>query len=351
MSFTKVLKKLESNVDLTKDDLLIIFHDLENKILNDKDIEKLIVLWRKKNEKPHELKGLTEIVFSKQGKINIEKDVVDTCGTGGDKLNTFNISTLSAIVASSLGVKIIKHSGRSTTSISGSVDILGSFNFDIDLEDGLKEECFKKTNLMFVSSQILRENFGRVKSICKQIDIPGFVNLLGPLTNPYKTKYHLLGVSKFEWGELLAKTLMLVNDENDRETFIVCSRITNNVYLDELSLCGENFFWKISNQELTTDVISPTELGFKFFRIEDLVVKDFSDARNVFEVLLKGKLSENDPKLLTLALNSGTLCFLSKKAKSLKEGFELALLHIKSGKVWEHFQSFLNCSKRITDYN
>lgn len=344
MTFTNILKKLESNIDLTKEDLLIIFHDLEEKKLNDKDIEKLVLLWEKKEEKPHELKNLVDIIFSKQKKIKLVEDAIDTCGTGGDKLKTFNISTITAIVASSLGLKVIKHGGKSTTSVLGSVDVLNSFGFDIDLPESLKEECFKKTNLMFVSSKILREVFGEVKAVCKKIGVPGFVNLLGPLTNPYKTKYHLLGVSRFEWGQLLASSLKLIEEGSNKEAFVVCSRLSNGGCLDELSLCGENFIWSLVNGKINFQTLNPQDLGFEISSVSDLMINNPKDGQDVFENILKGNLSDSDPKLLTIALNTGALLYLSKKAKSLKEGLELTLLHIKSGKVWEHFQNFLTCS-------
>jgi anthranilate phosphoribosyltransferase len=141
-------------------------------------------------------------------------------------------------------------------------------------------------------------------------------------------------------------SLKLIDEEGDKEAFIVCSRLSNGDYLYELSLCGENFIWSLEDGKINIETLNPRDLGFEISSVSDLMINNPKDGQDVFENVLKGNFSESDPRLLTIALNTGALLYLSKKAKSLKEGLGLALLHIKSGKVWEHFQNFLNCSKR-----
>lgn len=347
MSFTNVINKLKAKTNLNEEDLSIIFHDFKNKKLNDEDIKNLIISWREKGETPLELNYLANLVNTKQNQNTSYKDAIDMCGTGGDKLNTFNISTISAIVASSCGAKVIKHSGRSTTSISGSVDILNEFGLNLDETNTVKEDCFKKTGLMFVSSKIFRETFGQVKRVCKSIDIPGFINLLGPLTNPYKTDFHLLGVSKLEWGDLMASALKLARI---KKAIVVCCEVTKNVYLDEFSSCGTNYIWKISDSKIEKETISNSDLGVKKSSLNNLVINNKTEAKNIFESILKGEDSKEDTcaKIETVALNTGAALFLTGRVKSLNEGYEFALKHIFSGKSWEHFSNFMNCNKMDT---
>ena len=335
---------------MNEEDLSIIFHEFYEKKVKDEDIKNLVILWREKGETPHELKRLAHILNIKQGQKDIFSDTVDVCGTGGDKSNTFNVSTLAAIIASSCGAKVIKHSGRSTTSISGSVNILSQFEINTDGTGELKENCFRKTNLMFVSSNLLRETFGEVKKICKEINLPGFVNLLGPLTNPYKTTYHILGVSNLEWGKLLSSTLKLLN--KNKEVLVVCSEVKKNksIILDELSFCGSNYLWHLVNREIYEESFVPSDFGIKTVGLNELVINDIKESKDVFEKILRGELTQNDPKVGIVALNAGAVLYLTKMVKTLADGYDFALQHIQSGKSWEHLQNFINCNKKNNVY-
>lgn len=338
-----IIKKLENKVDLNTEDLNKLFNTLEKKEYIESELESLVKAWKEKGEKAEELEALIKILFSKEKQITDYDDALDLCGTGGDKLNTFNISTISAIVTSSLGIKTIKHSGRSATSISGSVDILNQFGLELDQPKNISEECYKKTNLMFTSSSKLREVFGDIKKISKKIGTTSIVNLIGPLCNPYKTKYHLLGVSNPNWGELITTTLKLLDKTN--KALIVCTKINEKQYLDELSFCGENFIWKLDNGEISKETLSIKSTGKELVNINSLKINDLNDAKSTFESILKGgNNKELTPKIDTVALNSGAALYLTNRATSLLDGYEKALKHIQSNRPWEHFQNFLNCS-------
>lgn len=347
MSIQEIINKLKNKKDLNKDDLLNIVYDFEKKNVNDKDIEDFVIAWRGKKETPDELKAFAEILTQKQSQKTISENVIDMCGTGGDRLNTINVSTLSAIVVSSYGLPVIKHSGRSSTGISGSVDVLSDYGFDVDMAQNVREDCFKKLNLMFVSSKLLRELFGDVKKVCKKLNIPGFVNLLGPLINPYKTSFHLLGVSCIEWGELLASTLSLMGY---KKAMLVCSKVNEGLFMDELSFCGKNYLWEINNGKITKEEIDFYEQGLQRVSCQELVIKNKDENKLYFQDILKGKLTINNPKLQVVALNSGAAIYLAGSTKSIIEGYKLALQQIQTGKPWEHFVNFLNCSTRKADF-
>lgn len=342
MVISNIIKKLHLKSDLNNEDLLTIFHDFSKKNVNNEDIKNLVLAWKEKGETAHELKQLADLLNNEQNQKSISEEAIDMCGTGGDKANTFNVSTLAAIVSSASGVKVIKHSGRSTTSISGSVDILNQFGFDFDAASNVKEICFKKTNMMFVGSKVLRDVFGSVKSVCRELGFPGFVNLLGPLTNPYKTSYHLLGVSNIKWGELLASTLLL---QGKKDAMVVCSKINDQICLDELSFCGTNYIWRLTGGKIKTEKIEPKDLEHESVNLNDLTISDMTDSKKVFEDLLVGRLKKS-PKAEIVALNAGAALYLAKKAKSIMLGYDIALRNINSGIAWEHLQIFLNCNKK-----
>jgi len=319
-----------------------MFKLFENQEISDKEIEEFVVKWRAKGETPHELKELVNLIYSKQEPISGFEESIDVCGTGGDKLNTFNISTLTAIVISSLGLKVIKHSGRSSTSITGSIDILSNEGISIDARKDITEECLKKYNLMFVGSKKLRDTFGKVKEVCKKIALPGFVNLIGPISNPYLTNYHLLGISNPAWGKLLAETLKLLNNKN--KALIVCSSVKENGYMDELSFCGTNKIWKLENRQINEENFKISSLLIEKIDINDLIIKDKNESKKAFEDVLKGKgeSKELESKIKTVALNSGAALYLANKIPSIEKGYSNSLEVIQSGKAWEHFNNFRN---------
>ena len=183
-----------------------------------------------------------------------------------------------------------------------------------------------------------------MKSVCKKIRLPGFVNLLGPLTNPYETSFHLLGVSNLKWGEILS----LVLKNSKKHSIIVCSKISENTYLDEFSFSGTNHIWKIEpNKEIIQNKIMPEDIGLPLINIEHLKIVNKEENKLVFESVLKGKFISTKEKecIKVTALNTGAALFLAKRTPSLKEGYETALRHIQSGITWEHFQDFINFTK------
>jgi len=342
-----ILEKLKQKNDLNNNDLNIIYELFKNKSLSEGEIKDLVILWKEKGETSFEISTLANLINSNQKQNKKYVAAIDICGTGGDKLNTFNISTITAIVTSSLGIKVIKHSGRSNTSISGSVDILNELGVDVDIKEDIKESCFQKTNLMIVSSKHLREVFGEVKSVCKKIEIPSFVNLLGPLTNPYETSFHLLGVSNIKWGNLLSSILKSTNNSK-KHSIIVSSKISENTYIDELSFCGTNQIWQIQpDKEIIQQIISPEEFGLPLANIENLKITNKEENKLIFESVLKGRFTSIKEKdcIKAAALNTGAALFLTKRTNSIKAGYEIALKHIQSGIGWEHFQNFINCNR------
>ena len=347
MSIIYILKKLKSKVALDKEDIAFLLSEFEHKNPSRNEIKNLTVYWNKKGITSSELYELANLINQRQKQITKFKESIDICGTGGDKANTFNISTLSAIVASSCGAKVIKHSGKSTTSITGSVDILKNCGVKIDYSQKSKETCFKKIGLMFVSSKLLRNLFSEVKTVCKELKTPGFVNLLGPLTNPYLTKYQILGVSSFKWGELLANTIKIQNSKakTKKEVIIVCCKINKNQFLDEFSFCGTNYIWRIQGISIKRETLKLDKIQEKRTKLNELMIKNVNDGQVIFKELLKGK-TKIKSKINVVALNSGYLLLLAKKVKSLEEGVSISLQHIKSGKAWEHFQNFVNSIKR-----
>ena len=334
-----ILDKIKSGNELNNDELENLLDKLSFQEIKDEELNELVILWHKKGFTINEIFTLSGLININQKQSSKYRDSIDVCGTGGDKLNTFNISTLSAIVLSSMGINVIKHSGRSNTSISGSTDIINSFGIDIDLPTETKEIYFQKNNLMFTSSSSLRNIFGKVKILSKELKLPSIVNLLGPLTNPYITDFHLLGVSKLEWGELLAQVLLL--NKFTKKILIVCSEIAETSFLDQLSFSGKNHIWEVVPQDgISKTTFIPQDFNEEKIELNKITIKNKEEGSKAFENVLKGDASSIS-QIKTVALNAGAGLYLMDKASSIKDGYNSTLKYIKSRHCWEHFKNFV----------
>ena len=339
-----ILDKIKSGIELNNNELENLFNELSSGSIKDEELKDIIIYWNKKGFTVTEIALLSNLTNINQGQSLKYPDSIDICGTGGDKSNTLNISTLSAIILSSMGVNVIKHSGRSNTSISGSTDLISSFGIDVDADLNTKESCFEKYKLLFTSSPLLRNIFGRVKTLSKELNTPSIVNLLGPLTNPYITDFHLLGVSRIEWGELLAQ--VLISSKSKKRILIVYSEITETSFLDELSFSGKNHIWEIIPQnKISKSTLTTEELGECKTELSEIVIKTKEESLRVFESVLKGDISssKNLSQIKAVALNVGAGLYLMNKAPSITDGYNSALNHIKKGYCWEHFRNFVAC--------
>ncbi|MDI6788570.1 MAG: anthranilate phosphoribosyltransferase, partial [Planctomycetota bacterium] len=265
-------------------------------------------------------------------------DLIDLCGTGGDRKNTFNISTTASLLVSASGVSVAKHGNRSVSSKCGSADILEKLGVNINLSPSHAERCLEEIGFTFLFAPNFHPAMKNVAPVRKALGIPTVFNILGPLCNPASVKRQLIGVYDDSKRRLIAETLKVLGHLN---ALIVHSRDG----LDEISPAQPTDCIELNNNTLSEMTIDPESLGIKSPRgIDDLSTKDIDEnVRMIYSVLKGEKGSARDAVLL----NAAAGLYLAGKASSLKEGLVIAGETIDSGKALNKLQEFIALSNRL----
>lgn len=223
-----------------------------------------ITALKMKGETSEEIFGFAQVMRDKAVKINSShKYLLDTCGTGGDGVGTFNISTTTAIIAAAGGVSVAKHGNRSVSSKSGSADVLEALGVNIDLMPVQIEEVINRVGLGFLFAPTFHSSMKHAIGPRREIGIRSIFNILGPLTNPARAKYQVLGVYKENLTEILAEVLKYLGVER-------ALVVHGAGGLDEISILGPSKITQLNNGIIHTFTIDPKDYGFPIGRIEDI---------------------------------------------------------------------------------
>ena len=279
---------------------------------------------RMKGETVDEIAGAAEVMRKKALRIHINlshgEPLVDTCGTGGDGAQTFNVSTTAAFVVAGAGVKVAKHGNRSVSSRSGSADVLEALGVNLALSPEDVARAVETIGMGFMFAPALHPAMKYAIGPRREIGIRTIFNVLGPLTNPAWANVQLLGV----YDPMLTRPLAEVLGRlGSKKAWVV----HGEGGLDELSLLGKSVVAQWDKNEVKEFVIRPEDAGLKPCKIEDLKGGDAEENAEILKGILSGKTG---PKRDMILLNAGAAILLADKAKSLREGVVLAAESIDS---------------------
>ncbi len=263
-------------------------------------------------------------------------EILDVCGTGGDKLNTFNISTTVALVAASAGVPVAKHGNRAITSKSGSADVLEALGVPTHLSPeaaahSLGEHCFA----FFLATNFhpAFRHIAEARRICAQRGQRTIFNFVGPLLNPAHPTAQLVGVARPELCASVAEVLRL---SGVRRCMVVSGRAGEG-WLDELSPAGESKLVEFyQDRAISESMVSPEDLMLQRCTVEDLAGGDCQVNARLIEAILAGE--DKGPRRTAVLLNSGAALFVAGKTKSILEGIDLAAGLLDSGATQKKLQ-------------
>jgi len=332
MNINDLKNKILNYNHLSQEESLFLFSKIMNGELNDIELSALLIGLRMKNETKDEIIGAAKIMRKKSLKIHSPDGTLDTCGTGGDMSNTLNISTSASIVAASAGAIIAKHGNRSVSSKSGSADMLEKLGYKIssnveDLEISLKEK-----NFCFLFAQNHHSAMKHVVNVRKNLATRTIFNLLGPLTNPANAKIQLLGVFDKKWLVIHCEVLKELGSER---AMIVHGKDG----LDEITLTNNTLIAELKNNQIKEYIFNPREFGYEYIKIEDIRGGDPEYNAKCFIKMIEGDY----PKFQKIIeINAGAALYLSKIAKDLKEGFNLARKVINEGKTKKYLEKLIN---------
>jgi anthranilate phosphoribosyltransferase len=275
---------------------------------------------RTKGETADELEGLARTMLEFARPVEAPAPVVDTCGTGGDRSGTFNISTVSAIVVAGAGVPVAKHGNRAASSRCGSADLLEALGVAIELEPTGVERCLADAGIGFMFAPVFHPSFGAAGPVRRELRVPTAFNFLGPLTNPARPHAQVVGVSDERMLPLMADVLAR------RGTRAKLFRGHDG--LDELTTTGPSTVYDVRGGEVRETVLEPKELGLDAASPEDLLGGDAEGSAAIARAILSG---EAGPKRDVVLLNAGAALEVAGASPTLGDGMQAAARSIDSG--------------------
>jgi anthranilate phosphoribosyltransferase len=250
--------------------------------------------------------------------------VVDTCGTGGGGVSTFNISTAAALVAAAAGARVPKHGNRSYTSRSGSADVLEALGVDIGAGAEAAALHLEEAGMVFLFAPNFHPAMRHVGPARKELGVATIMNLLGPLANPAGVRRQVIGVADRGRGPLMAEALL-------RLGAVHALVVHGEVGMDEISPAGTTLVWEIRDGRVDRWEIIPDDVGLGWERLDDLTGGEPLENARRIEALVSG--AEDEAGRRAVALNAGAAIYVAGLADSYREGVELADAVLRSGRA------------------
>lgn len=268
--------------------------------------------------------GAVEILRQKMKQINAPNNAIDLCGTGGDKLNTLNISTAVSFVIAAAGVPVVKHGNKAISSKSGSADIFSELGIEFDNDEAKIKQNLADKNLTFLFAPFFHSALKNLAEIRKSLGVPTIFNFLGPLLNPSNCQTQLIGVSR---RDVMVKMAKVIAQNKNAKAYIVHGFDG----MDEITICDNSYLIKIENGQIFDEIIiNPENYGLKKVKIDEIKGQDPKyNASKIIE-LFNG---QNSAYKDIVCLNAAFALELSGQVSNIKDGLKLANNLIDQGKV------------------
>jgi anthranilate phosphoribosyltransferase len=325
------LEKLRNKKDLSFDESKGAFEILMEGKASDDEIFQFLTLLSAKGEVSDEIAGGVFVLRAKSKRVNV-KDCVDTCGTGGDGMNTLNISTASALLLSSMGIKVAKHGNKAVSSKCGSGDVLEALGIKINLEPKDIEKQINKNNFGFMFAPNYHSAMRFVGPTRKKIGKRTIFNMIGPLSNPALVNRQVVGVFDKRLLKIFANALSNLN--------ISFAWIVNSEDgLDEISPYAKTNVVQLKNGKISEIIIDPKKLNILPNNFDDLLGNDPKfNAKKILDIF-KG---EDNDFSKAVCLNAAAGLIVAEKNSEFKNAYESARSHILTGKTLENLKNIQN---------
>jgi anthranilate phosphoribosyltransferase len=316
-----LIKQLLNKQDLTPLQMQQVMRQILSGAIDTADIVAFLTSLNNKGETVAELTAAVNVMLEYVEPIIVDKpNILDTCGTGGDQKGTFNISTITALVASGAGVTVAKHGNRSVSSKCGSADILEALGVKINMDTGKIKRCLDEIGIAFLFAPNLHLAMRQVMPARKQIAQKTIFNILGPLINPARSTNQLIGVYSRSWVRPLAEVLHNLGSKH----ILVVHGADG---LDEVTTTDKTFVTEVAAGRLKDYEIIPEDFGFKRARLNDLLGGSIQENVKIAQDILAGNPGSRRDIVL---LNAGCAIYAADKANTIAEGIKLAQISIDS---------------------
>ncbi|QEK11759.1 anthranilate phosphoribosyltransferase [Crassaminicella thermophila] len=333
-----VIDKVINNNDLTENEMIYAMNMIMEGKATPAQIGGFLIALRMKGETLEEITGAAKVMRNKALRVNIKHNyAIDTCGTGGDKANTFNISTVVAIVAAAAGVTVLKHGNRSVSSKCGSADVLEKLGVNINLNPIKLQECVDEINIGFMFAPKYHKAMKYAIGPRKELGIRTIFNVLGPLTNPARVNGQVLGVFDERLTQILAEVL---NRLGVKRAMVVHGLDG----LDEITVTTRTKISELKEGKISTYYIDPRKFKIPLAKEEEIVGGEPKKNAQILLNILKG---ERGAKRDMVLLNAGAAIYIGKEANSLEEGIEKAKEVIDNGLALEKLNKLVELSQEM----
>jgi anthranilate phosphoribosyltransferase len=337
MNISGLLEKLMRRENLSTDEAADAMTAIMSGDATPAQIGSLLIGLTMKGERPAELVGLARTMRAHAVKLTKNfSDVFDTCGTGGDRSGTFNISSAAALVVAAAGLRVAKHGNRSVSSKCGSADVYEALGVDISASPAVVEDSLDKVGIAFFFAPTFHPSMKHAAPVRRELGVRTAFNLLGPLTNPAGTRTQLVGVPHSELTELMARALLLLGAER---AWVVHGADG----IDELSTTGHTKVSECRNGSVSTFYVHPSDFGLPKAVSKDLHGGDAATNAGIVREVLGGA---KGPRRDVVLLNAGASLFVGGKAASVREGIQRAGEAIDSGSAARTLNAMAAASKR-----
>ena len=323
--------KIRAKQDLSFDESKAAFEILMEGKANDQEIFDFLTLLSEKGETSNEIAGGVYILREKSKRVNVN-NCIDTCGTGGDGMNTLNISTASALLLASMGVKVAKHGNKAVSSKCGSGDVLEALNIKIDLEPNDIQDQIKKNNFGFMFAPNYHSAMRFVGPTRKKIGKRTIFNMIGPLSSPALVKKQVVGVFDKKLLKIFANAL---NNLEIEFAWIVNSKDG----LDEISPYAQTNITQLKDKKISEIIIDPKKLNVNADKFENLIG---DDAKFNAEKMLNIFKGEDNDFSKAVCLNASAGLIVNETHQDFADAYNHAREHILSGKTIKHLDKIKN---------
>ena len=325
------IEKIRNKQDLSFQESKQVFGVLMDGKANDQEIFDFLTLLSSKGETSDEIAGGVYVLRQKSKRVNIN-NCVDTCGTGGDGMNTLNISTASALLLASMGIKVAKHGNKAVSSKCGSGDVLEALNIKINLEPNDIENQIKKNNFGFMFAPNYHSAMKFVGPTRKKIGKRTIFNMIGPLSSPALVKRQVIGVFDKKLLKIFANAL---NNLDIKFAWIVNSEDG----MDEISPYAKTNIMQLKNNKISEIIIDPKELSINADKFENLIGGDAKFNSDKMINIFKG---EDNDFSKAVCLNAAAGLIVNENSQNFNDAYKNTREHILSGKTFKHLEKIQN---------
>lgn len=335
----QAIGKLIAGEDLSREEARSVMDEIMEGRATQAQIGSILTALRIKGETIDEITGFAESMRSKSNRLRTEQyRLLDTCGTGGSGIHKFNISTASAIIASSVSVRVAKHGNRSASGRAGSADVLEALGVNINLTSDQAAKCLDEIGICFLFAQLYHPSMKHAAAPRKELGVRTIFNMLGPLTNPAGADRQLLGI--YDRGK--TATIASVMQQLGLKRAMV---VSSHDGLDEISISAPTQVSELVGGDIRTYDIDPEAIGLRTYPINEVLGGDAATNANIIRRVLQGEQGAYRDVVLA---NAGACIYVSGLAPSIQDGVRAAAEAIDTGKAYAKLQQLIETTGELS---